>query len=450
LITVNRAARGQGQHAAIQGASMRQSAVIRTFGVLSLAMLCCQCRPAAAALPGTSDSNPFRIGGYVSVRQQHAHLNRDGADYQTAYAALPQRATLDRTITTLKLDAGARGRSWAFYGRAHLDQDEDQIEHTSERRFDELHFAWTPRTDLKISAGKIVLNWGQGYLWNPASFVERPKDPTDPRQAREGYTMVTADYTQHVSEDTEIVYSPVLLPASAEINDGFGDLHHLNLAGRLLVRHAHAEGAFQFLRGGSRSSRYGYTFAVSLTPQLELHGEWARISAQDFRYASPTGTAFQRREPVTSYVAGAHYRPDGPVHLTVEYYHNGTGYSGAEFSDYAQLAENAAIAGPSSALMARAERLAAAGFGRQQSMRNYLYLRVSPPISAGRGRIVPSLRTTLNLDDGSRSITPELFYNSRGPWSLRARITRYCGGSGAEYGERRYTTRSELRLHVHF
>lgn len=118
-----------------------------------------------------------------------------------------------------------------------------------------------------------------------------------------------------------------------------------------------------------------------------------------------TGITRGRVESVTSYLAGARYRMRQGTSLLIELYPTGTGFTPAEMRDYAALTQSAQLAGPNSALMARALSLAHSGFGRSQVMRNYLYLRVSRNVTGTA--IVPPVRATLNLDDGSYSLTPD-------------------------------------------
>jgi hypothetical protein len=390
------------------------------------------------------------FGGYVELQAIHYRLRSDGAAYQAAGPALAPRTTLDRAVGTLKLTGSASAGEWRLSGRAHLGFDRDQVDHEAERRFDELFTTWAPSPAITVDAGKKALRWGQGHVWNPASFVERPKDPTDPRVLREGYTMLATRLAHALDPSTELTFTPVLIPVTRAINDDFGVQDKLNLAGRAEITRGATEGSFQFLAGGSRSARWGFTFAHAFTSSLDLYGEWARISAQSFRYASPAGAIVNRREAVTSFVAGAQYRVPGMPTVVVELYHNGTGFSPSEFRDFAALADAAAGAGPDSIEMRRAQSLQAGGFGRGQPMRNYLYVRLGSTTSVGPVGLLPSIRTTINLDDASYSITPELLYNPRGGWGWRARLNFVGGGAGSEYGEKRYSTRAELRLHLHF
>ena len=47
-----------------------------------------------------------------------------------------------------------------------------------------------------LELGKRALRWGKGYAWSPVAFLERPKDPTDPELAREGFVMATGAWVR--------------------------------------------------------------------------------------------------------------------------------------------------------------------------------------------------------------------------------------------------------------
>jgi len=415
--------------------------------LLALAAGCC----AAAELPGPDGGGvglkPFDFGGYVEGRLTHYQLNRDGAFYQVMFADQPERSTLDRASATLRLTGSARTAEWSFRFRTFSDAEHTQISHDSENRFDELAVSWKPRPEFMLDAGKIALRWGEGYTWNPVAFVERPKDPTDPRQPREGYTMILARMAGNFPGALRsVAFTPLLLPVTEDVNSDFGKHGHLNLAARLELQYSETDVDFYFLSNGSRSERAGLDFSHDVLDGLEIYGEWAWISEQDFRLTTPAGTISTRRESVTSYLAGARYRTRPGTSIVFELQHNGAGLTSSEFQDFIALVDNAVQAGAGSALMDRAQSLADSGYGRLKPLRNYLYFRASRSALP----YTPSIRTTVNLQDGSYSIAPELLYTLRGRWGLRARLTFLGGGAGTEYGEKYYSRSFELRLHLHF
>ena len=48
-----------------------------------------------------------------------------------------------------------------------------------------------PSDSWSFDVGKKTFKWGKGYAWNPVAFLDRPKDPTDPDLALEGFTGVS-------------------------------------------------------------------------------------------------------------------------------------------------------------------------------------------------------------------------------------------------------------------
>ena len=423
-----------------------------THGTGLIVLLALAAGSCAAAEPGGlgaggSEPKPFELGGYVEAKLRHYQLNRDGAFYQLAFAGQPQRSTLDRTSATLKLTGSTRADEWSLRFRTHSEVEHDQIEHGSENRFDELVASWKPRPDFTLDAGKIVLRWGKGYTWNPVAFVERPKDPSDPRLPREGYTLIAASVSRDFPGALRTVtFTPLLLPVTENVNSDFGRHGYLNVAGRLQLLYRETDVDFYFLGDGSRSGRFGLDFSHDVTDDLEIYGDWARIRAQDFRLTTPAGTGYTRREAATSYLAGARYRTRPRTSFIIELQHNGTGFTTDEYRDFIALVDNAVQAGAGSALMERVQGLADSGYGRHKALRDYLYVRASQSALP----FTPSIRATVNLQDGSYSITPELLYSLRGRWGLRARLTLLGGGPGTEYGEKYYSRYVELRLHFHF
>ena len=390
---------------------------------------------------------PFELGGYLESKYTHYQLNRGSAFYAVEYAGQPQRATRDLATATLRLNGSVRAEAWQLRFHTRSTWEHDQFGEDAVNRFDELALAWKPRADFALDAGKIVLRWGKGHPWNPVAFVERPKDSTDPRLAREGYSLITARVNHEFSGFLQsLTFTPVLLPVTKHINSDFGKEGYLNAAGRLHLDFGSTDTAVYFLSQGSRAGRYGFDIAHDITSDLEVYGEWARVSAQDFRLATPTGASVTRTEAAVSYLAGLRYRTRERLSYLLELHRNGAGYTEQEFQDFVTLADNAALAGAGSALMDRATRLADTSFGRQKPMRQYLYVRASQDTLP----FTPSIRATVNLQDGSYSITPELLYLDRNRWGLRARLSLYGGGSGTEYGERYYSSRFELRFHYHF
>lgn len=408
-------------------------------------------RPGLAKLhshgSGGSLPRPFDFGGYVETKYTRYQLNRNSAFYKVEFAALPKRANLDYTSAALRLNGNARAGTVQVRFNTLSRIEQDQVSHDGTNRFDELAMTWKPRPDFSLGAGKIALKWGGSHPWNPVAFAERPKDASDPRLSREGYGLLRANFSLAFSGPLEAVtLAPAVLPVTKHINSDYGKHDYLNVAARLNLDFGATAAALYFLNNGSRAGRYGFDFSHDITSDLDVYAEWARISAHEFRLASPTGASVTRSEPTMSYLAGIRYRTSRRQSFLIELHHNGTGYTAQEFHDVVALADDAVQPGADPALMPRAVRLYEGSFARQKPMRNYAYLRASHDTLP----FTPSIRATVNLQDGSYTVTPELLYSDHRRWGLRARLYLHGGGAGTEYGERHYSHCIELRLHYHF
>jgi len=396
------------------------------------------------------EKKPFELGGYVELKADHFGLNRTAALYGLNFAGQTERETLDRTTTTLKLTGKARAGDWLLTAKTHTEFVHDQMAHASESRFDELVASWKPGPGFTLDTGKTVLKWGKGYAWNPVGFVERVKDPNDPELAREGFTVLAADFVRSMQGPlTTVAFTPVLLPSSSSVNDDYGRTGHLNVAAKLYLLYRDTDIDFYVLGNGSRSRRYGMDFSRNLSTNLEVHGEWARITAQEFQVADAAGNVSRRTEPVNSWLIGVRYLTERETTYIAELYRNGTGFSELEYRNFVAIAQRALAADPQSALFARAQALSQS-YGRQNPLRDYLYVRVSQKEPFDILYFTPSLTLIVNLEDGSRSISPELLYTGRNNVELRARAVFLSGGRETDFGEKQNRRRVEVLARFYF
>jgi hypothetical protein len=396
------------------------------------------------------EKKPFELGGYLELKLDAFKLNRGSAFYGLNFAGQAQRETLDRLSAILKLNAKARAGDWILTARSHSEATHDQVENATENRFDELFTSWKPSSGLSMDAGKTVRKWGKGYAWNPVAFVERQKDPNDPDLAREGFTMLSADIVRSFDGPlTTVAFTPLLLPVSSSINDNYGRHGHINVAAKLYLLYRDTDIDFYFLNGGSRSRRFGMDFSRNLGANLEVHGEWARIEAQDFQTTDAAGTITRRTAAATSWLMGLRYLTERETTYIVEYYRNGTGFSETDYRNFIALVERAIAAGAQASAFQRAQNLVQS-YGRPNPMRDYLYFRVSQKEPFDILYFTPSLTAIVNVQDRSYSITSELLYTGRKNLELRARAVFLSGGQGTDFGEKQNARRIELLARLHF
>jgi hypothetical protein len=396
---------------------------------------------------------PFELGGYVELKQQHYTLNQDGAIYLLNFYQEP-RSTLDQTTLTLKPSGVARQGSFSLHFRAHLEGDWETRGFDRLTRFDEFYGSYKPDPGFTLDAGKVSLKWGKGYAWNPVAFVERVKDPNDPDLAREGFTMLTADWIRNYEGQLRTVaFTPLILPASADINPDFGAGSHTNVAAKLYLLYRDTDIDLMFLGNGSRSRRYGADFSRNVTSNLELHGELARTEDTQRQVTTAAGQTTVTRGAATSWLLGTRYLTTLDTTYILELYRNGPGLSEEEMRGFTQFVDNAYaqyLATGNDAALARAANLARGGYARPNPGRSYLYLRASQKEPFDILYFTPAITVIANAEDRSTSIAPELLYTGINNLELRLRAFFLNGDPGSEFGERQNSRRLELQARLYF
>jgi hypothetical protein len=154
------------------------------------------------------------------------------------------------------IDADIQKGIAGFYLQLSSDfQQSDVFDTTSKTKAYQAYLSLKPSSSLTIDTGKKTSKWGKGYAWNPAAFVDRPKDPDDPELALEGYAIAASDYIKSFASGPLKTFSftPVLLPAYGDINDDFGETHHLNVAAKTYFLLYDTDIDLMFLTGGSKT-----------------------------------------------------------------------------------------------------------------------------------------------------------------------------------------------------
>ncbi|MBI4754006.1 MAG: hypothetical protein HY778_00970 [Betaproteobacteria bacterium] len=439
----------------------------RSVGAVALLWLALSGAASAADEEFTFDAaefekKPFEFGGYFELKPDRSWLNPDGAFNQLNFYHRAPRETLDHTTATLKLDGKLTRGDLSLRLRADAEARHDALASDSIRRFDEAYVSWKPDPGFTLDLGKQELKWGKGYAWNPVGFVERPKDPNDVELAREGFTVLAADFIRNFEGDgalRTVAFTPLLLPVSSQVNSDFGKPDHLNPAAKLYVLAHDTDIDFTWLGRGSRTPRFGVDFSRNLTSALEIHGEWARIRDFEQRVIGPTGGLTTERRDVTSSLLVLRYLTQKDTTYILEYYRNGTGYTENQARDFYHLVDNGLSqfqTSGSDTLLQRALAVSQGGpggqggYGRPNAGQRYLYLRVSQKEPFDIVYFTPSITVIANLDDGSRSVTPELLYTGITNLDLRLRFTWLTGGAGTEFGEKQNSRRVELMARVYF
>ena len=419
------------------------------FGVLSL----------AAAEEYTFDESeiekkPYHIGGYAELRPTLFGLDRDASLYKLRFYNRDEGATLEEYNATLQLEGSLEKGIARLFVRTNSEYRNSYLGSHFKTTVYEGFLSIKPSSSLTIDIGKKTLKWGKGYAWNPAAFVDRPKDPEDPEQNLEGFIVASADYIKSFQGPLKTVsFTPVLVPAYGDANDDFGKTGHMNFAAKLYLLLYDTDIDFIFLTGGSKTSRYGMDFSRNITTNFEIHGEFAYINNFKKSFVDSNGNNFETRYDAKSGLVGMRYLTKKDTTYILEYYRNGTGFSAGEMRDYFSFINkgfDTFVSTGSDASLKKAATITAGNYGRPNAMRDYLYLRVSQKEPFDILYFTPSLTGILNMSDKSFSLSPELLYAGITNLELRLKASFISGERLSDYGEKQNDSRVELRARYYF
>ena len=226
----------------------------------------------------TIEKKPYNIGGYLEFRPTFYWLDDDAAFYKLEFYDRSDRSRLDEYNFRLLLDASYEMGFGSFFLRTNIDAVESDIESDIDAKIYEGFLSLNPAPFFNADLGKITLNWGMGYAHTFVGFVQRPKDPDDPDLALEGVIVGSADYIKSFKGPLQTVsITPVLIPVYENINGYFGEINHVNFAGKVYFLFYDTDIDLMFLTGGRNLSRFGVDFARNITTNFEIHGEFALL-----------------------------------------------------------------------------------------------------------------------------------------------------------------------------
>lgn len=172
-----------------------------------------------------------------------------------------------------------------------------------------------------VDIGKITLKWGTGYFFNPAAFLDRPKDPTQPENAYEGYVM--ADYRYNKSFDGDLQnlqFDLIYMPTSSKVNDDYYNATSNNIAMKIYLLYFDTDISFIYLYSDEQKDKIGFTFSKNLKTYFEIHGEFAK-----------------QIDGYHSYLLGLKYVTENDISIISEYYYDSDGLTKDEIMSSIKL-----------------------------------------------------------------------------------------------------------------
>jgi len=403
------------------------------------------------------EKKPYHIGGYVEFRPVIFWLDRDAALYKLRFFNRDEGKTIEEYNGKLQLEGSYEKGIARLFVRTNFDLQYSYLgwdHNETKRMIYEGYLSLKPSDSLGFKFGKQTLLWGKGYAFNPVAFVSRPKDPDDPEIALEGVITASADYIKSFSGPLKTFsITPVIFPIYEHINDDFGEINHLNFAGKIYFLFYDTDIDFLFLTGKSRTNRFGMDFSRNITTNFEVHGEFAFINNQTKRVIDSQGNISESKFDAKSYLLGIRYLTASDITFIFEYYRNGTGFTHLEMKDYFTFIDKGydlfLVAG-NDFLLKKATSVTEGNYGKSNPMKDYLYLRISQKEPFNILYFTPAITGIMNLNDKSVSISPELLYTGITNLELRLKAIALVGQNGSEYGEKPNDYRVELRMRYYF
>lgn len=396
------------------------------------------------------EKKPYEFGGYVELVTDRQWLNTDSAAYKLNSLSLADRDIINHQLTTIELTGKYIKNNWQVFFNAHAMAERDSIGSEEDSKIYEGILAYKPDPGFTFELGKKALKWGKGYAWNPVGFVERPKNPDEPDQSREGYTMATMDIIKSYSGDLKtIAFTPVYLPVSKDLNDDYGNIDHNNIAAKLYLLYKDTDIDLVYLSEGSRSHRFGLDFARNITTNFEIHGEWVYLSDVIKQVVNNVGTITTEQNSAMQWLLGLRYLMENDTTIIAEYYKNEAGYSEEQMSDFFS-AVDLADATANTTLLNQLSVLSQQTYLKRNPAKHYLYFRISNKEPFDWLYFTPAITIIANIDDNSYSATPELIYTGINDFELRFKVSWLAGKQYTEFGEKRNDQKIEFRLKYYF
>ena len=400
------------------------------------------------------EKKPYHFGGYAELRPVLYGLDKDAALYQLRFYSREKGHTLPEYNAALQLEGGIEKGITKLFVRTNTAYQDSYLGTTSMTTVYEAFLSLKPAPSITIDAGKKTLKWGKGYAWTPVAFVDRPKNPDEPDLNLEGFVVASADYIKSFNGPLKTLsIAPVLIPVSEHVNDDFGETNHLNAAGKIYLLLYDTDIDFLFLTGASRPSRYGMDISRNIMTNLEIHGEVSHINDFTRSYIGSNGSSYQTVYDATNWLLGLRYLTEKDTTYILEYYRNGTGFTEQEMRNYFTFVHNAYdsyLSTGSDALLKKATTVTEKSYSRANAGQEYVYFRVSQKDPFDVLYWTPALTASVNAEDRSYSLSPEIAYTRVTNLEMRLKGTVLVGDRLSEYGEKPYNYRVELRARYFF
>jgi hypothetical protein len=403
-----------------------------------------------------AEKKPYELGGRVEMRYLQHRLNEDSARYRLNYYKDRPGAYTEEWRPQVELRGSYRQGMVQVHLLTHHEYDETYQGGDWTNRVYEGYVSLKPSANYTFEIGKKSFLWGKGYAWNPAGFVNRPKDPDDPELNLEGYTAMGVDYIKSFSGGslTNLAVTALALPVlDGWENTELGQSGDVNYALKLYLLWRNTDLDFIYYGGPNQADSYGFDFAKNLTENFEVHGEAGFQRDVRRTVLNANGQSSISRDDQLSYLLGIRYLNAYDTTFIAEYYHNGAGYDRGEVDDFFTYQDRAWrrwLTTGNDAVMQRAGMVTRPYYQQRNFGEDYFYLKITQKEPFDILYFNPWLAVIVNLQDFSFNLQPGLTYTPVTNLELNFRVGIPVGPSGTEFGEKPDDFRPEFWARYYF
>jgi hypothetical protein len=228
---------------------------------------------------GATQLDPYEYSGYLRLDDKAQRLNTNPTKYQN-YIHL-------EALLNFSYDYEMFALTSSFIATHDYIK---SVVSDNDLGVNDLYIEAKLNTNHTLLAGKESLMWGKGYFFNPIAFFDRPKDPSDPTKAREGFVIAKYSYNKSFqSELKNLSFDFVYLPSTDEINRDYYRLvtkekEANNIAMRLYMLLYDTDIDFIYNYSDEASDKIGIDFSKNIQTNFELHGEYANVLDGGYTY----------------------------------------------------------------------------------------------------------------------------------------------------------------------
>ena len=307
--------------------------------------------------PSEIEKKPYHIGGFAEVRPVLDGLNKGGALYRTNFFNQHEPGSLGEFNSRVQMDGSLEKGIARLFARGNFAANDTVQGWSRIGTLYEGYLSLKPSDSWSFDAGKKTFLWGKGYAYNPAAFLARPKDPTDPELALEGFWAASGQYLRSFQGSLktfsfQTVFVPVLYNVydHTSLNDDFAGTqgtqanvsatnplvttNQYNVAARSYFLLYDTDIDLTFLAGQTKTPRYGMDFSRNIGTNLEVHGEASVIENFKRQWVDQNGLPHSSTYDAFSYLLGVRYLSTTLTTYILEYYRNGTGLTKDQMQDF--------------------------------------------------------------------------------------------------------------------